>query len=176
MNYASIKTTDVANGPGVRVSLFVSGCTHRCEDCFNEEAWDFSYGKPFDEQARRQVMSALDHDYIEGLSVLGGEPFEPENQKALLPFLASVRERYPKKTVWCYSGYMWEELMKTPSPGHLPSRELIKLLDVLVDGRYEKDLRDLNLKFRGSKNQRILDVRRSLLAGEAVWCGEYQNG
>ena len=109
MNYATIKPVDIANGPGVRVSLFVSGCTHRCKGCFNEEAWDFQFGKPFTQEVQEQLLSSLDHDYIEGLTLLGGEPMEPSNQEALLPFIRAVRERLPQKTIWCFTGYDFEK-------------------------------------------------------------------
>ena len=172
MNYATIKWADVANGPGVRVSLFVSGCTHRCPGCFNPEAWDFSYGRPFTRAEEDRILAALAPSHIKGLSLLGGEPFEPDNQRALLPLLRRVRGELPGKTVWCYSGYILEEL-------HRPSRarcevtdEMLSLLDVLVDGEFVEAKKDLSLRFRGSSNQRILDVPRSLAAGQAVlWDG-----
>ncbi len=167
MNYASIKTCDIANGPGVRVSLFVSGCTHHCEGCFNAVAWDFDYGEPFTEQVEQGLLDALRPAYIRGLTLLGGEPMEPVNQVALLPFLRRIRRELPEKSIWCYSGYTWEELT-----GQTPSRcrqdttdELLSLLDVLVDGPYVASKRDLMLRFRGSSNQRILDVPRSLASG-----------
>ena len=172
MNYATIKWADVANGPGVRVSLFVSGCTHQCPGCFNPEAWDFQYGQPFTQAEEDKILAALAPAHIKGLSLLGGEPFEPANQRALLPLLRRVRAGSPGKTVWCYSGYILEEL-------HRPSRarcevtdEMLSLLDVLVDGEFVEAKKDLSLRFRGSSNQRILDVPRSLAAGQAVlWDG-----
>ena len=109
MNYATIKWCDIANGEGVRISLFVSGCTHRCKNCFNEVAWDFSYGNPFDEDAQEKILKALEADYIAGISLLGGEPMEPQNQEALLPFVKKVKELHPNKTVWCYTGCVFDE-------------------------------------------------------------------
>lgn len=168
MNYATIKPTDVANGPGVRVSLFVSGCTHYCKGCFNAEAWDFSYGQPFTGAVQEELLELLGHDYISGLSLLGGEPLEPVNQEALLPFLRQVKHRFPEKSIWCYSGYTFEYIWETMIPNSPVSRELMGLLDVLVDGKFVEEKKNLNLRFRGSENQRILDVKRSLEAGRAV--------
>lgn len=167
MNYATIKPTDVANGPGVRVSLFVSGCTHHCEGCFNEEAWDFSYGEPFTGEVQEELLRLLGKGYISGLSLLGGEPLEPVNQKALLPFLKAVKEWMPEKTIWCYSGYTFEYILDTMMENQT-CREIMDLLDVLVDGRFVAELLNLNLRFRGSENQRLLDVKRSLAAGKPV--------
>lgn len=167
MNYATIKPTDVANGPGVRVSLFVSGCTHHCEGCFNEEAWDFSYGEPFTGEVQEELLRLLGKGYISGLSLLGGEPLEPINQEALLPFLKAVKERMPEKTIWCYSGYTFEYILDTMMENQT-CREIMDLLDVLVDGRFVAELLNLNLRFRGSENQRLLDVKRSLAAGKPV--------
>lgn len=175
MNYATIKPVDIANGPGVRVSLFVSGCTHHCKDCFNEEAWDFQYGAPFTEEIENQILGYMDHDYIVGLTLLGGEPMEPQNQAALLPFVRRVRERFPEKTIWCYSGYDFEKDILGRMFGENPVTEsLVELFDVMVDGKFVAELRNLSLKFRGSENQRILDVKRSLEAGKAVWMEEYR--
>lgn len=171
MNYAAIKPVDVANGPGIRVSLFVSGCTHRCKGCFNKKTWDFSYGSPFDGQARRQVLKFLDHSYVAGLSLLGGEPLEPDNQEELLLLLRKVHKRFPDKTVWCYSGYTMEYILEQMLPASAVTRELLTYVDVLVDGPYIEKEKDLNLRFRGSRNQRILDLPESLRAGKAVWCG-----
>lgn len=168
MNYATIKATDVANGPGVRVSLFVSGCTHHCQGCFNAEAWDFSYGQPFTEAVGEEIMELLGHGYIAGLSLLGGEPLEPENQQALLPFLKKVKTRLPEKTIWCYSGYTFEHIVGIMIAASQTTRELMGLIDVLVDGRFIEEKKNLNLRFRGSENQRILDVKRSLAAGKPV--------
>ncbi|MCD7820612.1 MAG: anaerobic ribonucleoside-triphosphate reductase activating protein [Clostridiales bacterium] len=170
MNYAAIKTHDIANGPGVRVSLFVSGCTHHCEGCFNPETWDFRYGQPYTAETEREILNACDKPYIRGLSLLGGEPFEPANQKALLPLLRRFRERFPDKTVWCYSGYNYELDMLTGQLGDWAvTKEMLSLLDVLVDGEFILDQKDLNLRFRGSANQRIIDVPRSLEHDQVLW-------
>ena len=171
MNYADIKKVDVANGPGVRVSLFVSGCTHRCEECFNPETWDFSYGAPFGAAEVEKILSLLSPDHIRGLSLLGGEPFEPENQGAVLELVTQVREKLPEKTIWCYSGYLFEELADGKVGEH--SRELLERLDVLVDGPFVLAKKDLGLRFRGSSNQRIIDVPASLAAGEVRLAEEY---
>ena len=159
MNYGGIKKTDIANGLGVRVSLFVSGCRNHCKGCFQPETWDFSYGKPYKLETEEEIIEALRPSWIQGLSILGGEPMEPENEQALLPLLKRVRKECPNKDIWIYSGYVYEELR---------SRELLRYVDVLVDGRYEEKLRDPSLAFRGSSNQRILDVRESLKRGKAV--------
>ncbi len=164
MNVAEIKTNDIANGEGVRTSLFVSGCRHRCPDCFNYMAWDFEYGKPFTKETENKILTSLKPNWIAGLSLLGGEPFEPENQIELLPFIKKLKKQYPDKSIWCYSGFTIEEIT-----GKIPSRafteisvELLKMLDVLVDGRYEKALKNISLKFRGSENQRVIDVKKTL--------------
>lgn len=175
MNYAVIKPVDVANGPGVRVSLFVSGCTHHCKGCFNAEAWDFSYGQPFTEETQDELLRLLGRDYIEGLTLLGGEPMEPQNQESLLPFIRKVRERLPEKTVWCFSGYDFEkDILARMIPSSQVTRELVPLFDVMVDGRFVEEKRNLRLKFRGSENQRILDVKKSLMAQAAVWMEEFR--
>ncbi len=169
MNYAAIKKTDVANGPGVRVSLFVSGCTHHCKGCFNPEAWDFGYGKLYTAETENELLSALAPQYIRGLSLLGGEPFEPENQISLLPLLRRVRVQYPQKTVWCYSGYLFEHELLAGQVGQWQvTKELLSLIDVLVDGEFHLAERDLTLRFRGSRNQRIIDVQQSLAADEVI--------
>ena len=163
MNYADIKKVDVANGPGVRVSLFVSGCTHHCKECFNPETWDFSFGSPFGEEQIAEILKLLDRSYIRGLSLLGGEPFEPENQQAVLELVRRVRAQLPQKDVWCYSGYLFEELAAGKVGAH--SRALLEQLDILVDGPFVLEQKDLGLRFRGSANQRIIDVPASLKAG-----------
>ena len=173
MYYADIKKVDVANGPGVRVSLFVSGCSHRCEGCFNPETWSFDFGVPFGETEMEKILSFLDKDHIRGLSLLGGEPFEPENQTAVLELVKRVRERLPHKTIWCYSGYLFEELFAGSVGDH--SRELLELLDVLVDGPFVLAQKDLGLRFRGSSNQRIIDVPASLAAGVVRLAEEYRS-
>ena len=157
MNYATIKYYDIANGPGVRTSVFVSGCRHHCPGCFNAVAWDFSYGKPFDKAVRNEIFASCQPDYIAGLSLLGGEPMEPENQRELLPFVRNFKALYPHKTVWCYSGYTWEQLTgKVPCHARCEvTDELLSLLDVLVDGRFVEAEHDISLRFRGSRNQRL---------------------
>ncbi len=171
MNYADIKKVDVANGPGVRVSLFVSGCTHRCEACFNPEAWDFDFGAPFGEAELEKILALLAPDHIRGLSLLGGEPFEPANQGPVLELVRRVRETLPQKTIWCYSGYLFEELAGGKVGDH--SRALLEGLDVLVDGPFILAKKDLGLRFRGSNNQRIIDVPASLQAGAVRLAEEY---
>ena len=174
MNYAAIKWADVANGPGVRVSLFVSGCTHRCPGCFNEEAQDFAYGRPFTAAEEDKIVEALAPAHIKGLSLLGGEPFEPDNQRALLPLLRRVKEAYPAKEIWCYSGYTLDrELWKDSRARCECTDEMLSLIDILVDGPFIEAKKDLNLRFRGSSNQRILNVPASLEAHAPVlWDGD----
>ena len=171
MNYADIKKVDVANGPGVRVSLFVSGCTHRCEACFNPETWDFDYGSPLGEAEADRILGLLAPEHIRGLSLLGGEPFEPANQGPVLELVERVREELPHKTIWCYSGFLFEELAAGRVGDH--SRALLEKLDVLVDGPFVLARKDLGLRFRGSSNQRIVDVPVSLAAGEVRLAEEY---
>lgn len=171
MNYADIKKVDVANGPGVRVSLFVSGCTHHCKECFNPETWDFSYGSPFGEAEVEKILSFLAPDHIRGLSLLGGEPFEPENQGTILDLVNRVQEKMPQKTVWCYTGYLFEELAENRVGTH--SRSLLEGLDALVDGPFVLAKKDLGLRFRGSSNQRIIDVPSSLEGGKVQLFEEY---
>ena len=176
MNYGEIKTCDIANGEGVRVSLFVSGCTHHCPGCFNADTWNFKYGSEYTDQTEKEILEALSPSYINGLTLLGGEPFEPENQRELLPFVRNFKALYPKKTVWCYSGYTWEQLTGAV-PCHARCEvtdELLGLLDVLVDGRFVQAEHDISLRFRGSRNQRLLDVPKSLAAGEPVWWQDEQ--
>ena len=171
MNYATIKWTDIANGEGVRVSLFVSGCTRGCKNCFNKVAWDFSYGELFDEKIQEKILTALGASYISGLSLLGGEPLEPQNQEALLPFVRKVKEKYPEKSVWCYTGYVLNEkngVLCEKKKNTPYTKELIALFDVLVDGAYVEQLKDIRLKFRGSANQRVIDVQKTLVAGKCV--------
>lgn len=174
MNYAAIKWADVANGPGVRVSLFVSGCTHRCPGCFNKEAQDFHYGQPFTPAEEEKILQALAPAHIKGLSLLGGEPFERDNQRALLPFLRQVKDCFPDKEIWCYSGYTLDgELWKDSRARCESTDEMLSLIDVLVDGPFVEEKKDLNLRFRGSGNQRILNVPDSLKARTPVlWDGE----
>ena len=171
MHYATIKWTDIANGEGVRISLFVSGCTHRCKNCFNEIAWDFSYGQPFDNQIQEKILTELKPAYIAGLSLLGGEPLEPQNQQALYPFIKEVKRRFPNKTIWCYTGFVFDEStgkLKETNKNTAVTKELISLFDVLVDGPFVEELKDIRLKFRGSSNQRIIDVQKTLSLGQCV--------
>lgn len=176
MNYATIKKHDIANGLGVRVSLFVSGCTHHCKGCFNPETWDFNYGKEFTDEVADEVIKALSPDYIAGLSLLGGEPFEPANQAVLAPFLTRVKELYPTKDVWCYSGYNFESDMLTGKLGdHAVTDEMLKNIDILVDGEFVESLKDISLRFKGSSNQRIIDVQKSLATDTLVLWGEESN-
>lgn len=160
MNYAAIRTCDVANGPGVRVSLFVSGCTHRCKGCFNESLWDFSAGEPFTETVEVRIIEASAPLQISGLTVLGGEPFEPVNQAGLVPFLRRWRMANPAKDVWCYTGCVLEKDLLMPSRWRTPfTDDMLSMIDVLVDGPFVESLKDISLRFRGSSNQRILDLR-----------------
>lgn len=166
MNYATIKYCDIANGTGVRTSLFVSGCRRHCPECFNAVAWDFGYGLPFDKAVRNEILGSLTPDYIDGLSLLGGEPFEPENQRCLVPFLRRVRAAYPDKTIWGFSGFTYEELTTNGThPRCEVTDEMLSLLDVLVDGRFVEELKDISLRFRGSSNQRLIDLNASRQAG-----------
>jgi len=172
MNYATIKWHDVSNGPGVRVSLYVSGCRNCCKNCFNPETWDFGYGQHFDREAEDRILAALEPGYMNGLTVLGGEPMEPENQAALLPFLRRYKERYPEKPLWLFTGYTLEELMPGGSRRIEHSQEILDLLDVLVDGRFVEELKDLKLRFRGSSNQRLIDMNLTRKNGEVtIWEG-----
>ena len=168
MNFADIRGIDVANGPGVRVSLFVSGCTHHCRECFNPETWDFNYGEPFGQEEIQRILNYLEPSHIRGLSILGGEPFEPENQAAVLELVRQVREKFPQKDIWCYSGYLFERLA-AGQVGSL-SRTLLEQLDVLVDGPFVIEKKELSLRFRGSSNQRLIDVPASLEQGSVcLW-------
>ena len=174
MNYATIKNCDIANGPGVRVSLFVSGCTHRCPGCFNEVAWDFDYGQPFTQETIDTILNMLKPDYIQGLTLLGGEPFEPQNQGAVVELLRQVKTMYPKKSIWAFSGYLFEKDILSGRLGD--TAEYLSYLDVLVDGPFVEAKKNLSLRFRGSENQRLIDVPASLKKGETIlwmdWQGE----
>jgi len=162
MNYGEIKNCDIANGIGVRVSLFVSGCTNHCEGCFQPQTWDFDFGQPFTYETEQSIIEMLSPDYINGLTLLGGDPMEPKNQQALLPFVRRVKAKLPTKTVWAYSGFTYEELKTEGSyPRCEATDELLDLIDVLVDGRFEQELKDICLRFRGSSNQRIIDLNRT---------------
>ena len=171
MNYSVIKNCDIANGPGARVSLFVSGCTHHCSGCFQPETWDFSYGKPFTKEVEELIFSMLEPWYIEGLTLLGGEPFEPENQIELLPFVNKVNERFPKKTIWAYSGFTLEELFRRSGADGIITLSLLNKIDILVDGPFVAEKKDLRLKFCGSSNQRLIDLRQTINTGVlTLWC------
>ena len=174
MNYATIKNCDIANGPGVRVSLFVSGCTHHCPGCFNQVAWDFDYGQPFTQETIDKILNMLRPSYIRGLTLLGGEPFEPQNQAGVVELLRQVKRELPEKTVWAYSGYLFDRDILSGRLGD--TREYLSYVDVLVDGPFIEEKKNLSLRFRGSENQRIIDVPASLAAGTIIpwqdWQGE----
>lgn len=174
MKYSEIKNCDIANGPGVRVTLFVSGCTHQCEGCFNEVTWDFDYGSPFDESVQEQILADLSPDYIAGLTLLGGEPLEYTNWQALLPFVQRVKERYPQKDIWCYTGYRFEEdVLNKFCEQWSGMKDFLSCIDVLVDGEFILEQKDISLQFRGSANQRIILVQESLRCGRTVlWNGK----
>ena len=174
MNYATIKNCDIANGPGVRVSLFVSGCTHRCPGCFNEVAWDFAYGQPFTQQTINSILAMLRPSYIRGLTLLGGEPFEPENQGAIVELLRQVKQEMPEKSIWAFSGYLFDKDILSGRLGD--TREYLSYLDVLVDGPFVEAKKNLSLRFRGSENQRLIDVPASVKAGEIVLWDDEQKG
>ena len=171
--YGNIKKTDIADGPGVRVSLFVSGCRNRCKECFQPETWAFDYGRPFTEETEKEILSALSPEFISGLTVLGGEPLEPENQQTLLPFLKKVKKQFPDKTVWLYSGFTFEELFSDSCRACTPEiKEILTFSEVLVDGRFMHDKKNLLLKFRGSSNQRLIDLKTTLEKGKVtLWEG-----
>jgi len=169
MYYGELKKTDIANGVGVRVTLFVSGCRNHCKNCFNPETWCFTYGKPFTEDTKQEIFDALEPSYISGLTLLGGDPFEPENQQNLLPFVKEVKQKFPSKTIWAYSGYTMDKELLGNSRVHTEyTKELLENIDILVDGRFVEELKNLMLNFRGSSNQRIIDVQESLKRGEIV--------
>ena len=159
MNYGNIKECDIADGPGVRVSLFVSGCRHHCKGCFNKETWDFDYGMPYTKETEDEIIRLLAPSYIQGLTLLGGEPFEPENQKELAGLLKRVRETYPDKDIWCYTGYLYD--VDLPEGGRVHTEvteEMLSYSDVLVDGEFIEEEKDVTLVFRGSRNQRIIEL------------------
>lgn len=169
MNYAEIKYCDVANGPGVRTSLFVSGCSHHCPGCFNEIAWDFNYGKPFTQDTIDSIIESLKPDYIQGLTLLGGEPFEYSNQKGLLPLVRQVRKVLPQKDIWCFTGFLFDkDIVENMCKKWKETNELLSYIDVLVDGRFVEELKNLNLKFKGSENQRTILVNESLKSGNVI--------
>ncbi len=174
MNYGNIKYFDIADGEGVRTTLFVSGCTHRCKGCFQPETWDFAYGQEFTGAVMEEILQSLQPAYVDGLTVLGGEPFEPDNQRALAPFLEQVKARYPEKTIWAYTGDIYEDLADTGSPRHTEATDrMLACIDVLVDGPFVQELRDIGARFRGSSNQRIIDLPATRAAGHVVeWRGD----
>ena len=177
MNYCEIKTTDIANGPGVRVSLFVSGCTHRCPGCFNQEAWDFHFGQPFTQEVIDRILDDLAPSFVRGLTLLGGEPFDPRNQEPIVELLRQVKAKYPEKSIWAFSGYLFDRDILSGNLGDPAiTREYLSYLDVLVDGPFVEAKKNLSLRFRGSENQRLINVPASLAAGEVVlwedWQGE----
>ncbi len=160
MNYANIKFYDIADGPGVRVSLFVSGCTHHCRGCFNPETWNFDYGKPFTSDIQRKIIDAIAPEYISGLTLLGGEPMEPCNQKELVDFLDKVKKKYPDKTIWCYTGYTYPNDFTTGGKAYCDVTErMLSYTDTIVDGEFKEELKDISLQFRGSSNQHILQLK-----------------
>ena len=169
MKYGTIKKCDIANGPGVRISLFVSGCRHHCKGCFQPETWDFNYGNEFTQETEKEILDALEPYYIKGLTVLGGEPFEPENQRVLVKFLKDIRSRYPNKTIWCYTGYTLEDLLAQHGKARCEvTDEMCGYIDVLVDGEFVLDKKDISLKFRGSSNQRLICMPETLKTGMVV--------
>jgi anaerobic ribonucleoside-triphosphate reductase activating protein len=172
MHYGEIKNCDIANGVGVRVTLFVSGCTNRCENCFQPETWDFDYGQPFTEETEDKIIEMLRPRYITGFTVLGGEPFEPQNQRALLPLLKRIKEEYPRKTIWAFSGFRYDDEITRAGahPNCEVTDQLLSLIDVLVDGRFVEKLKDISLVFRGSSNQRIIDLNETRKNGRlTLW-------
>ena len=164
MHYGAIKDCDIANGPGVRVSLFVSGCTHRCRDCFNQEAWDFDFGEPFDQAVMDRILDLLSPSYIRGITYLGGEPLDPRNQAGLLDLSRQIKARFPEKSIWCFTGYVWERLPQVDAV----TDELLSHFEVLVDGPFVAEKKNLQLKFRGSENQRLIHIPKTLAAGQIV--------
>lgn len=175
MHYGAIKKCDISNGEGIRTSLFVSGCRNACKNCFNPDTWAFDYGAEFDENAKRDIFESMENPCVRGLTVLGGEPMEPENQIELLPFLKEFKSRYPEKNIWLFTGNLYEELMGEPG-SHKKcldiTKQLLSYVDILVDGRFVEELKSLGLRFRGSSNQRIIDMNKTRLAGEIViWDG-----
>ncbi|MDD6102725.1 MAG: anaerobic ribonucleoside-triphosphate reductase activating protein [Clostridiales bacterium] len=166
MNYGEIKYFDVANGPGIRTSLFVSGCTHHCKNCFNAKTWDFNYGEPFTDRQIDDIITSLMPEYVNGFTLLGGEPFEPVNQKGILPLLRRIKKELPSKSIWIFTGYLFDREIIGEMVGNIPeTEEILKLTDVIIDGRFVEELKNLNLKFKGSSNQRTIDVQKSLKTG-----------
>ena len=175
MYYSNLKTHDVANGIGVRISLFVSGCEHACPGCFNPEAWQFCFGEPYTEEVVQRVLDALQPDHIRGLTFLGGEPLHPRNRLPILALVKRVRRELPDKDIWCYSGYHFDKELLPESARDPILRELLENIDILVDGRFVEARKDLNIRFRGSDNQRVLDMPASLARGYAVLATEFMN-
>ena len=167
MNYAEIKNFDIANGLGIRVSLFVSGCTHHCKNCFNSIAWDFNYGKEFTKEVEDSIIRMLNNPNVSGLTLLGGEPMEKSNQEGLINFLRRVKKELPNKNIWCYTGYLLEDLLTGRAHTSITD-EILSYIDVLVDGKFVEELKSLMLKFRGSSNQRLIDLPKTLKTGEIV--------
>ena len=174
MNYATIKNCDIANGPGVRISLFVSGCTHHCKGCFNEVAWDFDYGEPFTQQTILTILDMMKPGYIKGLTLLGGEPFEPENQGPIVELLRQVKKAYPQKSIWAFSGYLYEKITSHTLGDWAVTQEFLSYLDVLVDGPFVEEKKNLALRFRGSENQRLIDMPATLASGKIVLWEDWQ--
>ncbi len=175
MNYAEIKNCDIANGPGVRVSLFVSGCTHHCKGCFNEVAWDFHYGSPFTQETIDKILEMMKPGYIRGLTLLGGEPFEPQNQEPIVELLRQIKQKMPDKSIWAFSGYLFDRDILSGRLGDWKvTREYLSYLDVLVDGPFVEEKKNLSLRFRGSENQRIIDVPASLAQNKVVLWQDWQ--
>lgn len=176
MNYATIKPRDIANGPGVRVSLFVSGCTHHCKNCFNQEAWDFDYGEPFTQETTDHIIDLMRPSFVKGITLLGGEPFEPENQPELVKLLRQIKRELPGKSIWAFSGYLFDKDILAGRLGNPAiTREFVSYLDVLVDGPFIEEKKNLGLRFRGSENQRLIDVPKSLAAGEIILWQDWQD-
>lgn len=175
MHYATIKNCDIANGPGVRVSLFVSGCTHRCKGCFNAIAWDFNYGEEFTQETIDTILGMLKPPHIKGLTLLGGEPFEPQNQGPIVELLRQVKRAYPEKSIWAFSGYLMDRdiLARRLGPWEI-TQEYLSYLDVLVDGPFMEEKKNLSLRFRGSENQRLIDVPKTLQTGAIVLWQDWQ--
>ena len=169
MNYGEIKKYDIADGPGVRVSLFVSGCTHCCDGCFNSQTWDFNFGKPFTEETEEEILKAMSPSHISGFTLLGGEPFEPQNQKVIVELLRKIKKAYPDKNIWCYTGYLFDRDLLGESRARCEyTDEMLSMIDVLVDGEFIAEKRNLMLNFRGSSNQRIILVQQSLKEEKVV--------
>ncbi|MDD4688425.1 MAG: anaerobic ribonucleoside-triphosphate reductase activating protein [Eubacteriales bacterium] len=169
MNYAVIKKYDIANGTGIRVSLFVSGCTHNCKGCFNEEAQSFDYGDEFIDAVQNDIITSLKSPYISGLTLLGGEPFEIANQRALVPFMRKVKREVPQKTIWAYTGYNYNTDFAPGGRAYCDvTDEMLSMIDVLVDGEFVEELYDISLRFRGSSNQRIINVPESIKSGQVI--------